>query len=54
MDDARVRESAAIVWSLSHGAALLDIDKAASFLPEVERPSAPRLAKVIMAGLVAL
>ena len=51
MDDALVRESAAIVWSLSHGAALLDIDKAALFLAEAERPSAPRLAKVILSGL---
>jgi hypothetical protein len=51
MDDAAVREGAAIVWALCHGAALLDIDKAALFLPEAERPSAPRLAKAILCGL---
>jgi hypothetical protein len=38
---------------LSHGAALLDIDKAALFLAEADRPAAPGLAKVIMSGLAA-
>ncbi len=54
LEDAPVRQGAAIVWSLSHGAALLDIDGAAVFLSPADRPSAPGLAKVVLDGLAAL
>ena len=50
-DTAAVRAGAAIVWSLSHGAALLDIDRSMSFLPEAERPDAAALARVVLSGL---
>jgi AcrR family transcriptional regulator len=51
MNDPCVRESAAITWSVCHGAALLDIDQATQFLTEAERPTAPKLTKVILSGL---
>lgn len=53
LDDAPVRANAAIVWSLSHGAALLDIDRSMSFLAESERPNAASLARVVLSGMEA-
>ena len=48
-----VAREAAMVWSLSHGAALLDIDRATAFLPSAERPHAADLARLLIEGLVA-
>ena len=49
--DPAIPKTAALVWSLSHGAALLDIDRATAFLAEDQRPSAGDLAKLIVGGL---
>ena len=50
-DDERVGRNAAVIWSLSHGAALLEIDRATSFLPEPQCPTPESLAEWVMAGL---
>ena len=49
--DPQVPKAATLVWSLSHGAALLDIDRATAFLAVDQRPTAPDLAKLIVGGL---
>ena len=49
--DDRVPRGAAQVWSLCHGAALLDIDQAIGFLQEDRRPTARDLAATITGGL---
>ena len=49
--DERVPRGAAQVWSLCHGAALLDIDQATGFLPQDQRPTASDLAATIVGGL---
>lgn len=49
-DDQHLAKSAAVVWSLSHGAALLEIDKTTSFLAADQRPTATDLARVLIAG----
>lgn len=49
--DPALLSAAAIVWSVSHGAALLEIDNATSFLPTESRPSAEDMATVIVHGV---
>jgi AcrR family transcriptional regulator len=51
MDDPRVKQGAATVWSLSHGAAMLRADGVAAFLEPQEQPTAASLAAVIVAAL---
>ena len=50
-DDPFVSRHAAMVWSLSHGAALLDIDRATAFLTDQARPTAAGLAAMVMSSL---
>ena len=50
-DDPKVSQGAAMVWSLSHGAALLDIDRATAFLADQARPTAAGLGRMVMSGL---
>ena len=49
--DPAVAAGAASVWSLSHGAALLEIDRATAFLPPPARPNAVAMAQMVVAGL---
>jgi len=49
--DARIANFATQVWSLCHGAALLDIDQAAGFLSVGQRPSPRDLAETLLHGL---
>lgn len=51
MVDSRVPKAATLVWSLCHGAALLDIDRTAAFLVESQRLDAVDLAITLTAGL---
>ncbi len=51
MDDPRILKAATMVWSLSHGAALLEIDRATAFLSEDQRPDASDLARLLISGL---
>ena len=50
-DDPAVSQGAAMVWSLSHGAALLEIDRATAFLNDKARPTADGLSRMVMSGL---
>ena len=50
-DDPETRAGAGLIWSISHGAALLEIDDAITFLKDSERPSAARVTQLIVKGL---